>query len=135
MSNPYESPQPLPSTLPTGIDREKVRRVAQYQKYVLYALLANIAINVVSFGLAGRGMIVAMLVLAVGLAVIACGMVAIFHLARELMGTGIAVLCTVLMLIPCVSLINLLVVNQRATTYLQQNGVKVGLMGANLEQL
>jgi hypothetical protein len=137
MSNPYESPQPLPSMLPTGsgVDREKIRRVAQYQKYVLYSLLANIAINVVSFGVAGQGGAAAVAVIVVSLAVVVCGMVAIFHLARELMGTGIAVLCTVLMLIPCVSLINLLVVNQKATTYLQQHGIKVGLMGANLEQL
>jgi hypothetical protein len=35
------------------------------------------------------------------------------------------------MIVPCISLITLLVVNQKATTYLQQHGVKVGLLGAS----
>jgi hypothetical protein len=39
------------------------------------------------------------------------------------------------MIIPCVSLIVLLVVNQQATKILTQNRIKVGLMGARLSDL
>jgi len=35
------------------------------------------------------------------------------------------------MIVPCISLIVLLVINQKATSYLQQNGVRVGFFGAN----
>ena len=58
-------------------------------------------------------------------------MVAVFLLANELYNTGIGVLCAILMIVPCISLITLLVVNGKATSFLQQHGIKVGFMGAN----
>jgi hypothetical protein len=51
MSNPYQSPQfaSQPTTpFAPGQDREKLRRVARHQQWVLYALLANICVNVAS---------------------------------------------------------------------------------------
>jgi len=62
-------------------------------------------------------------------------MVAIFLVANELTHVVVAGLCTLLMIVPCISLITLLVVNQMATSYLQQRGVKVGFMGANPNQI
>ena len=109
--------------------------MARYQQFVLYALLANIVINIASFASRGQGALLALVILGLALVIIGCGMVAVFLLANELMGTGMGILCAVLLVIPCVSLITLLVVNQKATTYLQQNGIKVGLMGANPETI
>jgi len=45
------------------------------------------------------------------------------------------VLLGILTLIPCIGLIVLLVVNGKATGILKQNGIKVGLLGANLSQI
>jgi hypothetical protein len=133
MSNPYESPQFTSAVAVPQEDRDKLRRVARYQQWVLYALLANIVINVLVMAnaMAGYSAILATIGTLVGLLVVVAGMVAIYLLAKEIYNVGIGVLCAVLMLLPCISLIALLIVNGKATTYLQQRGVKVGLMGAN----
>jgi uncharacterized membrane protein len=131
MSNPYESPQFVgQATEVEPVDREKLRRVARRQQWVLYALLAQIAVYVAMLALQGASGVAALLgLLFLGLAIFS--MVAVFLLAKELLHIVVAVICTVLMLIPCISLLTLVIVNGRATRLLQQHGVKVGLMGAN----
>jgi hypothetical protein len=57
--------------------------------------------------------------------------VAVFLLANEVYNAIVATLCAILMIVPCISLLTLLVVNGKATAYLQQNGIRVGFMGAN----
>jgi len=114
------------------MDREKLRRVAKYQQWVLYALLANICINIASIAVRqANEFMLSLGVLAVALAIAAFSMVAIFLLANELYNAGIGVLCAILMIVPCIQLITLLIVNGKATSFLQQNGIKVGFMGTN----
>src|SRR5688500_3056577 len=99
MSNPYQSPQFAAGQAPPlvgGIDREKLRRVARYQQYVIYALLANIVINISSFAIRGQQNVplaFAFVFLALALVVIVCAIVAIFLLANELMGVAAGILC------------------------------------------
>jgi hypothetical protein len=136
MSNPYQAPQfpdnMAPPAAGAAVDREKLRRVARYQQWVLYALLVNIAFNVGTIALRGQdNAVVALAILGVALVIIVLTMVSIALLASELYNVGIAVLCAILMIVPCISLITLLVVNGKATTFLQQNGIKVGFMGTN----
>jgi hypothetical protein len=136
MSNPYQAPQfpdnMAPQAAGAGVDREKLRRVARYQQWVLYSLLANIAFNVGAMGLRGQGnSAIAIGIFAAALIIIVLTMVSIALLASELYNVGIAVLCAILMIVPCVSLITLLIVNGKATTFLQQHGIKVGFMGTN----
>jgi hypothetical protein len=136
MSNPYQAPQVPDSMAPlavgAGVDREKLRRVARYQQWVLYALLANIAFNVGAMALRGQdNIVIAIGILAAFLVIIVLTMVSIALLASELYNVGIAVLCAILMIVPCVSLITLLIVNGKATSFLQQHGIKVGFMGTN----
>ena len=142
MSNPYQSPQaygqppygPQPG-YPGGEDREKMRSVARYQRYVMFALLANIGLNVGSFaiqGVAGGGNLgLAVAILAAALVVALFSIVAMFLLANALHNPVVGVLCAILMIIPCISLITLLVINQQATSYLTTRGVKVGFMGVD----
>ncbi|HUE71023.1 MAG TPA: hypothetical protein VMP01_09050 [Pirellulaceae bacterium] len=145
-TNPYQSPQVVSepvSTYQQGSDREKLRRVAKYQKWVIYALLVNIVMNIALNGVAmsarqpgtAANLLILLAVLVVALVIAAITMVAVFMLANEVYSAASGVLCAILMLIPCVSLITLLVLNSRATSVLQQGGVKVGLMGANLNQI
>lgn len=132
MSNPYQSPQFATPTVAMGGDREKLRRVAKYQQWVINALAVNIAINIVAVVARGHQSIALSLgMLAVAVSVAVFAMVAIFLLARELYHIGIAVVCAILMIVPCISLIVLLVVNGKATAYLQQHGIKVGFLGTN----
>ena len=134
MSNPYQSPQlanqPTQPFVP-GIDREKLRRVAKYQQWVLYALLAGVVIYFVAGATMRAPMAIrfpiSMLFLAIGL----FSMVAIFLLTNEMSNPIVGILCALLMILPCVGLLALAFVNARATAYLQQHGVKVGFMGAS----
>lgn len=134
MSNPYQSPQfasQVPPPASGGADREVLRRVARYQQAVLYALLVNVLFNVVTLGLRSRGGLAALVLLVAAVLIIGVTMVVVFRLANELYNAGIGALCAILMIVPCVALITLLIVNGKATTFLQQHGIKVGLMGAN----
>jgi hypothetical protein len=141
VSNPYQSPQSYgqPSYqpgYPGGEDREKTRSVARYQRLVMYALLANIGLNILSFALQGSmrgpgGLLISLAVLVGGLGVIGFSMTAMFLLANTLHNPIIGAICAFLVLIPCVALITLLVINQQASTYLTARGVKVGFMGAD----
>ena len=115
--------------------------VARSQKFVLWALLANILLSIAlqvvpkleippPLKLATSG---GLLLLA--LVVIAFTVVYTFQLTKELSGTGVAVLYAILVIIPCVSLIVLYLVSNKATALLQAKGFKVGLMGANLAEV
>jgi hypothetical protein len=59
-----------------------------------------------------------------------------YKLARSLdLHLGIIVLCTLLMVIPLVSMLTLLILNQKATKILKNAGIRVGLMGAQKADL
>ena len=136
MSNPYQSPQIASPAASMTEGREKLRRVAKYQQWVIYALLVNIVINVVAMVARNQDNLAVSLGVGVAaLAIAVFAMVAIFLLAKELYNVGLAVLCAILMIVPCISLITLLVVNGKATAYLQQHGIKVGFMGTNPNQI
>jgi predicted RNA-binding Zn-ribbon protein involved in translation (DUF1610 family) len=55
-------------------------------------------------------------------------------LASKLYGTGGAILVFFLQFIPCVGLITLLVINNKATNVLRDKGFTVGFMGADMSQ-
>jgi hypothetical protein len=46
----------------------------------------------------------------------------------------VAILVGVLTLVPCIGLIYMLRMNQKATAFLRGNGINVGFLGANLSQ-
>jgi hypothetical protein len=72
------------------------------------------------------------------LGIIALGITAtvfVFLLSIKVYGTGIGVLLGILTLIPCIGLIILLVINVKATSVLKKNGIKVGLLGADLSSI
>ena len=128
--SPYKPPQST-SYGSTDPAREALRRVAKYQRFVIFALLANILANIVSVATLGQDLPIRLVVMALSLGVAVFAMVSIFLLAKEVINTGVGVLCAILMIVPCISLIVLLVVNQKATSFLQNNGVRVGFLGAN----
>jgi uncharacterized membrane protein (GlpM family) len=67
---------------------------------------------------------------AVLLAAVVGGLIYTFILASKLYNTGMGIILGLLTLVPCLGLIILLMVNQKATTLLQENGYEVGLLGA-----
>ena len=62
-------------------------------------------------------------------------MMAIYVLAKEFHSTFVAVLYALTMIAPCLSLVMLFVINQKATSFLRMRGIKVGFMGADPENI
>jgi hypothetical protein len=76
--------------------------------------------------------------LVVALGVMGAGLVGAvftFMLAIKVYGTGLGILFGILTLIPCVGLLVLLAINAKATTVLKDNGIKVGLLGADMSKV
>lgn len=132
--NPYQPPTES-SGGAVGVlsgTREDLRKVATFQKGVLVCILLQIFM-IIGQALAPQGIreILAIASLLTSLA----GSVFVFLLAIRIYGVGLGILFGVLCLIPCIGLISLLVVNGKATSVLRQNGIKVGLLGANLSSV
>jgi len=131
-SNPYQSPQASPSAV--GVlsgSREDLRSVAKFQKGILVCILIYLAVI-------GQLALPPDIRPLIGIAVLIAGIVGavfVFLLAIKVYGTGLGILLGVLSLVPCVGLIVLLIVNGKATGVLKQNGIKVGLLGANLSEI
>ena len=128
--NPYQSP-PIEAEVVGVLSgrREDLRRVAAYQKGILFCILAYVCT------LAGQFLLPEPLRLLVSMGVIGIGLtgtVFVFLLATKVYGTGLGIFLGILTLIPCIGLISLLFVNGKATRTLQANGIKVGLMGARM---
>lgn len=117
---------------------EKIRNVAKYQRWIIIALLANIALTIFAFAAGGAiasspGTLLVFRLVA--LAVVVFMFVSVMMLARQFTNIVLAVLCGILIIIPLVSLLVLLIFNQKATKYLREHGVRVGFFGVNPNNL
>lgn len=131
--NPFEAPES--ELRVTGIlsgKREDLRSVAVYQKGILICILIYLVAVFGQFAVhpSVRGF-VAIGVMAIGLT----AAVFTFLLAMKTHGTVSGILLGILCLIPCVGLIVLLIINSKATNVLKQNGIKVGLLGADISSI
>jgi hypothetical protein len=128
--NPYKSPAPGEGAI--GVNsgsREDLRGVAKAQRGIMLSILAQIGLYVANYfavGLALR-IILALVIVAVGIT----AAVFVFMLALRVYSTGVGILLGILALVPCLGLIILLIVNGKATNILRQNGIAVGLLGAD----
>jgi hypothetical protein len=121
------------------MSREDLRTVAWAQKIIILCILGNLGTAPLRFALGSlppelQSLSVLGLVvyyLAVCLTATAC----VFMMAVKVYGTGAGVVLGLLTLIPAVGLIVLLIVNAKATTIIKQNGIRVGLLGANMSDL
>ena len=131
--NPYQSPSAhSPVVGVKSGSREDLRSVAKYQKGILVCILIYLISVIGQFAIPAEARaIIGLGILVVGLV----GTVFVFLLAIKVYSTGVGVLLGILTLVPCIGLFVLLVVNGKATGVLKQNGIKVGLLGANLSQI
>jgi len=131
--NPYESPRVEAAAV--GVlsgRREDLKSVAKYQKGILVCILIYLIAVFCQMLIPPE---VRLFVALGGIVVSLVGTVFVFLLAIKVYGAPLGVLLGILTLIPCVGLIVLLIVNGKATSVLRQNGIKVGLMGANLSEI
>ena len=129
--------------------RGSVRKVAQYQKAVIYCLLGQLLVGFLigtlavvlddgGGGAAGEYGVAEIALLLVALAAVVLWMAsAVFVglLAAEMFGGGLGVVLGLLALFGCIGSLVLLIVNQFATNRLKEAGLKVGLMGADTSRL
>ena len=114
---------------PAGVD---LRTIAVRQRVIMYCILAYLVLIVGQFALPPElRLIPALLALAVSIT----AAVFVFMLALALYNTGTGILLGILTLIPLVGLIVLLTINGKATNVLRQHGIRVGLMGADPNQI
>jgi hypothetical protein len=131
--NPYQSPMTPPTAV--GVlsgSREDLLRVAKYQKVVLVCILIYLVAVIGRLALPLQ--LQSVVVLGVLVAVLV-GAVFVFLLAIKVYGTVLGIVLGILSLIPLVGLLVLLMVNGKATSVLKQNGIRVGLLGADLSAI
>ncbi len=112
--------------------RDDLRAVATFQKGIIVCILVYLVAVGAQFGIPPQ------LRPILGLGLLVLGVVStvfVFRLAMRIYSTGVGVLLGILTLVPCVGLIVLLIVNSKATGVLKENGIKVGLLGANLSDI
>ena len=119
----------------------RLQRVAKNQRGIMLCILAQLAVAAAGRALGFPSLLQTGLALVVGVA----SLVFTILLAREVFSMVGVVVCVVLLLAPytalvladagpvvtLLSLLTLLVINQRATKELQAAGFKVGLLGGN----
>ncbi len=132
--NPYQSP--IAETMPPAVGvksgrREDLRSVAVYQKGILVCILLYFAAVGGQFFIPPELQLLLVLgVLGVGIT----GFVFVILLAAKVYDTALGILLGILTVIPLIGLFILLNVSRKATQILQQNGHKVGLLGADLSE-
>ncbi len=114
------------------MSRADLREIAGRQRAIIMCILGYFCLIPIQFAIPEESR------LYLALALIPLGITAtvfVFMLATKLYGQSTGIVYGVLTLIPCVGLIVLLIINQKATTVLKENGVRVGLLGAKLSDL
>lgn len=104
-----------------------LKKIASSQRGMLICLLINVLCLIGNR--AGLGPVV----LVVMILQIVAALYFVFNLATSLKySNAVAVLCCILMFIPIVCLLTMGWLNSKATKILKENGIKVGLFGANV---
>src|SRR4051794_610908 len=109
MSNPYQSPEFAADQAVLALvvpDREKMRRVANRQQFVLYALLANIVINIAFVTMPPDvNPMLRLTIFILAISVVIATMIAALLLSWELYNVAVGIVCAILMPVPCIALL------------------------------
>lgn len=132
--NPYAPPGVREVTLAPSTDRSELRKIATAQRQVniaalLYLLLVpgNIGLSNVTDGAPWTRIVIGVM----ALSVFTFGAVSVYKLAAIFRGKIVAVVHAIGLLVPLLGLLLLLSNSQQATKILRENGIRVGLLGAN----
>lgn len=141
IDNPYEPSTSYADQLSEGknpksgfVSQDDLRRIAQYQRGIRFNLLIHllcyilIPLVAVALGSDGLGFVsIAMLGIFVsGFA----GTVFVFLLVNKVYGIGGAIALVLGSFFPCLGLFFFFIIDQKAASILERNGIKVGLFGA-----
>lgn len=136
--NPFAAPEESSAPDVDKHSRDYVLQVAKAQKNVLTAILCELGLfffNMATMQVRQQQpFVMAVLTLFLWVVIFIVIVLSVFRLAALLDGTALAILWIVFSIIPCLGLIFLLIISQRATSILTRNGIKVGLLGADLSK-
>lgn len=127
---------------------DELLSVAKWQKYNIWMILIQVLILVLSIGMAISSktaqrvpnvgdissLVTGLSILVARIVIWVLSMYGVYMLAKALRMSG-AILYAIAMFLPLISLLVLLVLNDKATKVLQNSGVRVGLMGADCADL
>jgi hypothetical protein len=108
------------------------RSVASKQRGLMICILGYIVISLIYF--VARPDLRSFLS-SIALCVVLAGTVYVFVLATALYNTGTGILLGILSLMPILGLIVLLILQSKANRLLKANGIRIGLMGADMDQV
>lgn len=134
--NPYAAPQAAIDPLPVEAANRRLYEIAKAQIFLiqvlLFAICATVAMQVF------RAPIVQHLTpwffVVVQLILSALQSFAMFRMGRTVHNMFQAVGLAIFSFVPCIGMLLMLLVNGQATAALRSGGIKVGFLGANLEQ-
>jgi hypothetical protein len=115
------------------VDAKDLRQIATYQKIVIVQILIQLCVGGVQYAAIPWEILLPILIVLGLLGIV--GLVFVILLSMKVYGSGSGAVIGILTLIPCIGLIILLLINQKATKMLQDNGVHVGLLGARMSDL
>ena len=134
--NPYQPPslesQPPPAVGVLSGSRDDLRAVARYQRGIVACVGVYLILVIVQFALPPEQRWILALLL---IPLIPIATTFVFLLSTKVYGTGLGILFGLLTLIPCIGLIPLLILNAKATSVLNRNGIPVGLLGADSKRI
>jgi hypothetical protein len=114
------------------LSRTDLREIAGRQRGIIMCILGYFCLIPIQFAIPEENRIyLALTLIPLGLT----AAVFVFMLAVKLYGQNSGIVYGILTLVPLVGLIVLLIINQKATTTLKDNGVRVGLLGAKSSDL
>ena len=106
-----------------------LRSVATYQKAILMCIVADAAVYVAAISLSSD---LRLLLLVPHFGIIIAAIVFVFLLSTKVYNPVVGVFLGLLAMIPGLGLLALLIINKKATAILQRQGIRVGLLGANM---
>ncbi len=134
--NPYRPPETNSSITeePENQDQDRLRKIASAQRQVNIAVLLYLGfmpLNIVFSELAAQFPLAVILLPISILIVFLFGIISVYRLAAIFRGPIVAVFYVLGFLVPLLGLLLLVSISGKATKELRNNGIKVGLLGAN----
>lgn len=139
---------PMPPGQNPSVSSERIRAVAENQRGMIYCLVFSFLVAIAFCGFGGivgaaarnessqqmATLVLGILYYVVVFAFFVFWCVKVYKLADALQA-GPAALWVVAMCAPCLNYVFVLILSQKATNFLQANGVKVGFFGADPNKL
>ncbi len=120
------------------IDPKRLKRIAQNQRQICISIFLLILIAIAAIIFNDNAWVGADYTHWTSIAYYAVNIYALLNgillIANVYNSVILGIVVCILLLVPCLNFLILLGISQRATMYLKEHGIKVGLLGANMSQ-